>query len=242
MTTRTERAAVGAVAAAFAVVLAAGSAAAHISPDKSEVPAGGFTSLTFTVPHGCEESPTTTLAFQVPEGILNAAPQVHPGWDIEVEQEALAEPVEGSHGEEITERPGVITFTAQEGNALSPHFRDTFTIGFQAPDAAGETLFWPIIQTCEEGETAWIEEWDGEGEEPEHPAPSVAVVAASGDGHGASDGGDDDDGEVTPVDTEAAASVSDDDGGSDGLAIAALVVGALGVVVGGLALTRTRSS
>ena len=32
-------------------------------------------------------------------------------------------------------------------------------IGFQAPETAGETLYFKTIQTCIEGETAWIEEW-----------------------------------------------------------------------------------
>ena len=60
----------------------------------------------------------------------------------------------------------------------------TFTLGFQAPDTPGEYLFFKTIQTCAVGETAWIEEYTGEGEEPEHPAPAVLVTEAGEDGHG----------------------------------------------------------
>ena len=35
--------------------------------------------------------------------------------------------------------------------------RDTFELSFQVPDAEGETLAFPTIQTCEKGETGWIE-------------------------------------------------------------------------------------
>jgi uncharacterized protein YcnI len=244
MSTPTARIAAAGATAAIAIGLSAGAAAAHVGADKSEVPAGGFTSLTFTVPHGCEGSPTTALAFQIPEGILNASPQVHPGWDIGVEMEQLAEPVESSHGEQVTERPGVITFTAQPGNALPDGFRDTFTIGFQAPDTPGETMLWPIVQTCEVGETAWIEEPAADGSEPEHPAPVVEIVESEGDGHGAeaSDEGDDhgDDAEATEVATDPVASTADDDG-TDGLTVVALIVGALGLLSGGAALVRGRS-
>ena len=65
-------------------------------------------------------------------------------------------------------------------------YRDTFTLAFRAPEELGVLPF-KVIQGCETGENAWIEEWDGTGEEPESPAPSVEVVAAAageGDEHG----------------------------------------------------------
>jgi periplasmic copper chaperone A len=151
---------------------------------------------------------------------------VLPGWDIEVVTEALPEPIEGSHGEEITERESEVIFTAQAGSELADGFRQSYTLGFQAPDTPGEHLFFKTIQTCVEGETAWIQEYTGEGEEPEHPSPVVLVTEAEGDGHGAAAPDDDDD--------------SDSDSAT-GIAIAGLVVGALGLVAGGTALARSRS-
>ena len=163
-------------------VLLAGAApaSAHVSPTPSEVPAGGFTAVGLTVGHGCEESPTTSVQIQVPESILNVTPAIVPGWDVEVATEPLDEPVEGSHGEQITERESMVTYTAQPGNELPDGFRQTYTIGFQAPDAEGEYLFFKTIQICAEGQTEWIEEYTGEGEEPEHPSPAVLVTAAQG--------------------------------------------------------------
>lgn len=229
-------------------------ASAHVTGDKDSVPAGGYTQVTFTVPHGCEESPTKQLAVQIPEGILNAAPQVLAGWDVETTMEPLEAPVESSHGEEQTERVGEITWTAQPGNELPGPFRQTYTVGFQAPDAEGERLFFKVVQTCVEGETAWIEETAEGDEEPEHPAPFVDVVAAEEGGHGAAASDEEepatteaaDDGAATEesaADPVTASTSSDDDGGSsDGLAIGGLVLGALGLAAGGAALVKTRSA
>jgi uncharacterized protein YcnI len=231
-------------AAAGGVVLAAGPASAHISPDKDEVAAGAFSSVTLTVPHGCEDSPTKQLTIQVPEQLNEVSPQVHPGWDIEVTNEDLPEPIDDGEGGEITERSKEVVFTAQRGNELQPHFRDQFTLGYQAPDAEGETLYFKVIQTCVEGETPWIEEWDGEGEEPEHPAPAVMITAATGDEHGGGEEADEAaaEGEEVAADNASATSddSSDDSDSSTGIAVAGLVAGLLGLAAGGFALVKSR--
>ena len=228
-------------------ILLAGAApaSAHVSPTPSEVPAGGFTAVGLTVGHGCEASPTTSVQIQVPDAILNVTPAIVPGWDVEVATEPLDEPVEGSHGEQITERESMVTYTAQAGNELPDGFRQTYTIGFQAPDAEGEYLFFKTIQICAEGQTEWIEEYTGEGEEPEHPSPAVLVTAAQG-GHGAEEPEDEE--EATEASAEGAdeeaaagdtASSSDDESSSNGLAVAGLIAGLGGLALGGIALSRS---
>jgi len=238
-------------AGALALGLAA-PASAHVTGDKDTVPAAGYTQVTFTVPHGCEEADTDTVAVQIPEGILNAQPKVLAGWDVATTTSDLDEPVESSHGEPQTERVSEITWTAQPGNALPAAYRQDFTIGFQAPDAEGDRLYFTIVQGCGEAETAWIEETEDGAEEPEHPAPFVDVVAAEGDGHGAATDEETTDEAQTEADdmgdgaTEEAAAApvsasSDSDGGSsDGLAIAGIVLGALGLAAGGVALLTAR--
>ena len=227
--------------AAGVLALMAPPVGAHISPDKDEVPAGSYNQVTLTVPHGCEDSPTKQLAIEVPEALDSVTPEVHPGWKIAVANEALTTPVTDPEGAEVTERMKTVTYTANAGNELPPHYRDDFTLGFKTPDAEGDYLFFKIVQTCAEGETAWIEEYTGDGEEPEHPAPAVLIGPAGADEHGGA--AEEADPAAEPVAAEEAASTSDDDsddGGSDGLAIAALVVGAAGLLAGGAALVRGR--
>jgi uncharacterized protein YcnI len=225
-------------------------AGAHVTVDTDSVPAGGFTAVTLTVPHGCEDAPTSKIAVEIPEPILNAAPQVVAGWEAETTIEELAEPVEGAHGE-VTERIAEITWTAEVGNELPSPFRQVFTIGFQAPEEVGERLYFKVLQTCTEGETAWIEETEDGAEEPEHPAPFVDVVEATEDGHGggaetteATEPAEATEDAAEPVAASTSASTDDgDDGGSsDGLAIGGLVLGALGLAAGGAALVKTRST
>lgn len=252
MLSRVGAKAVTALAVAGIAVAISSTASAHIGVSADEVAAGASTSLTFRYSHGCGESPTNSLRFEIPEGINNAIPYNHPGWDITVENVELAEPITSGHGEEVTERPAVITFTARDGFEVPAHgIRDEVTIGFTAPEELGQ-LFFKVIQGCLEGSNDWIEEWDGAGTEPEHPAPSVMVVAATGE---SDDSGHEPDEEASGSSTEASGhdeapgttiasgdddDDGDDDGNSNGLAIVGIVLGALGIGVGGTALATSR--
>lgn len=225
-------------------------AAAHLSPDKDEVPNEAYTSVTLTVGHGCEGEPTNELTVHIPEGLTNVSPQAMPDWDIEMVEEELDEPIEGPHGD-ITEVVTEVIFTAQDGAELPDSHRLPFTIGFRTTATeTGEYLFFRSIQSCSEGEHAWIEEYVRgvtEGEEPDEPAPAVLVGEPEGE-HGEDTGeaeGDDTAdsdgaGESAAADSGAAADDSSDD--TDGLAVAGLGAGVLGLLVGGFALFRTRSS
>jgi uncharacterized protein YcnI len=225
--------------ATIAGVVTAGPAAAHVSPDKGEVVAGEFTAVTLTVGHGCDASPTTRVEIQVPESILNVTPEIEPGWAVEVTTEALPEPVAGPHGEEVTERDALVTYTADAGGELPDGFRTGFTLGFQAPDTPGEALLFKTIQTCAEGETAWIEEIVEGEEEPEHPSPVVRVVEAA---EAAAQPEDEDVEAASAAAASAAADEQgdDDDGAATGLAVAGLVAGLLGLALGGSAFARSR--
>lgn len=232
---RGSRIIVGGVALGAAMLLAPPGASAHVGVDQDEIVAGQTTTLAFGIGHGCEGSPTTSMRFQVPESIVNAQPFVKPGWTIETERAALETPLESAHGDPQTDRVAVIAFSAADGSAVPNDLRDTFSIRFTAPEEPG-TLYFKVVQGCEAGENAWIEEWDGTGEEPDSPAPTVRVVAAGDAGDAEAGEGADPAVTTVPVD----ASTGSDDSSSNGLAIAALVVGALGLGAGGTALVRGR--
>ena len=230
---------VPAATAAIALSLAA-PASAHVSVSPSTASAGAFTIATFSVGHGCEGSPTTSIEIQVPESVLSVTPTRNPLYEVEATIEQLDEPQTDAHGNEVTERTATILYTAR--TPLPEGQRDTFELSFQVPDAEGEVLAFPTIQTCEKGETAWTEvPTDGQDEdELESPAPSFTILPASGGGHG--DGA----AEQASADADApdADEVGDDesDDGSSALGWAGLVAGLLGLVAGGLALARTRST
>lgn len=160
-------------------------AAAHVGISSDTSAAGSTAMVTFSFSHGCGDSPTTALVIQIPEAFSRATPDFAPGWSIDVETEELDEPLTGGHGEEITERTATVTFTADE--PIENNIYAMVSVRLSLPeDAAGETIFFPVIQECEDGEHAWIE-IPQEGEDPhdlESPAPGLDVTDSEGhNGH-----------------------------------------------------------
>jgi hypothetical protein len=105
------------------------------------------------------------------------------------------------------------------------------------PNMPGETLLFPAIQRCEQGENRWVEPMVEGEPEPDYPAPAVLLTASTG-GHGSSAGSDDaassgeepaTDGEETVAAAESAAVEDDDD---DALVWVAVALGAAGLLAG----------
>lgn len=234
-------AALPAATAAVALSFAA-PAGAHVTATPSTAAAGAYTVVTFSVGHGCEGSPTTRLEIQVPESVLTVTPSRNPFYDVEKTIEQLDEPVADAHGNEVTERTASIVYTAT--TPLPDGQRDAFELSFQLPDAEGETLSFPTIQTCQKGETGWVEV-PADGQDPdelESPAPAFEIVAAEAGSHGdeaAAEPAADEAEATAEGSTEAAADAGDT---SPALGWIGLVAGLLGLAAGGLALARTRSS
>ncbi|QJW34953.1 YcnI family protein [Cellulosimicrobium protaetiae] len=228
------------------VVVGAGAASAHVTVKPDTTEAGAYALLTFGVPHGCGESSTTKVSIQMPEQIVAVTPSVNPGWDVEKVMEDLAEPVDDGHGGEYTERVAEVVYTAK--TPLPDGYRDAFVLSLKLPEAEGETLVFPTVQACEEGESAWVQV-PAEGEDAdalELPAPMFELTAAEGDGHGTS-------AETAPEDEAADGGTDAQAASADGAPAAtsaeaatpvatwvALGLGAAGLVLGLLAFLRTR--
>ncbi len=244
------------VGASTAALMMAGvsSASAHVHIEPDSTAAGAPSQLAFATAHGCGASPTTKMTITLPEEINDATPTAKADWNVEKVTEQLDEPKTLDNGSKITERISQIVYTAEE--PLPDGVRDTFEIEVELPDAAGETLAFPTLQTCEQGATDWsqIPEEGQDAHSLESPAPTIEVTEASaegGSGHGAPDeGGEEASGSGTG--SEAAA---DDDGtaqagseqasatsssGNSMIGWIGLVAGLLGLAAGGTALARTR--
>ncbi len=217
----------GVVPLALGAALAlAAPAAAHVTVSASTTAAGAFTVLTVSVSHGCEGSPTTALKVQIPEGINAVTPTRNPLWKVEKEVEQLDPPVVDEHGNEVTERVATVTYTAR--TPLPDGYRDAFELSVQLPDEVGRTLVFPTIQTCEQGESAWIEvPADGQSEEDlELPAPTLTITDPAGDEQGP---------EQQSNDQQAEPPENGSDLGAWGLG-----AGLLGVLVGAFAVVQAR--
>jgi periplasmic copper chaperone A len=214
-------------AVVLAVLALAPAAGAHVTLQPSEAPAGGFTRLDVRVPTERDNASTTKVVVQMPPGFLSASYEPEPGWDVELTMRELDEPVE-QFGEQVTEEVGQITFTAAgEADAIGPgEFRD-FGLSVAVPEGRpGSMLTFKALQTYSNGEVVrWIGPPDSE-----EPAPQVELTAA-----------EQEEAAAAPAEQQAPAPAEEDDDGGDGLAIAALIVGALGLVAGLAALFTSRS-
>ena len=230
---RTLTTAAATAGAAALLVAGAGGAAAHVGVTPDKTAANSYALLTFAIPHGCEESGTTKVAITLPAELNDAQPTVNPNWTVEKVTEQLAEPKKLADGTSITKRTSQIVYTAK---APLPHeLRDTLVLSAKLPDAAGTTLYFPTLQTCEAGQTDWSQ-IAKDGEDPhalKAPAPSITVSAAeSPDGHGAATAS-----HPVQEDAEQAAAV---DSGAEARSWAGLAAGVGGLVLGGAALLRSR--
>lgn len=212
-----------ALIAALALAAPAG-AGAHVTLQPEEAAAEDFTVLDVRVPNERDDSATTKVAVQFPPGFIFASYQPVAGWSVQVKMEKLAKPIV-SHGEEITEQVSQMTWTADSDQAgIQPGQFVDFPISVQIPGEAGDTLTFKALQTYDDGE---VVRWIG-GPESEEPAPQVAVTEGSEE-HGAASSSD-----------SSGESGDDSEGAGKGLGIAALIAGALGLLVGGAALARSR--
>jgi uncharacterized protein YcnI len=231
-----------ATAAGFLIAAAAAApASAHVTITPSDTTAGAYTVLTVSVGHGCEGSPTTRLAIEMPEEILAVTPTLLPGWQVDKKMVDLDQPLEDAHGNSVTERVDQVVYTADE--PLADGYRAAMELSLQLPDAAGETLTFPVVQSCAQGETGWTET-AAEGEDPEaleRPAPTVTITEAGAASGGT--GGTGTAGETGGTDARGTArtvEVSSD--GDVAIGLAGLGAGLLGIVLAMMALSRSRSN
>jgi uncharacterized protein YcnI len=231
---RTLTPAAAAAGAAVLLLTAATGASAHVgvSPDKTA--ANSYALLTFGIPHGCEESGTTKVAITLPAELNDAQPTVNPNWTVEKVTEELAEPKKLADGSSITKRTSQIVYSAKA--PLAHELRDALVLSVKLPDAAGTTLYFPTLQSCETGQTDWSE-IAKDGQDPHSlkaPAPSITVTEAAdahaSASHTASTAG---------ADTEQAAAVTDS--GADARSWAGLAAGLGGLALGGVAFARSSS-
>jgi periplasmic copper chaperone A len=230
--------AIGAAVAASAMLALPVAARAHVTASPAELPAEGYAKVDLSVPHGCEESPTTKLTVQMPDEVQAATPQVVPGWKISVKEGKLPKPYD-SHGEQVTEGVREITW---EGGPLDAHQLEVFGISVKISGKPDDQIAFKAIQECKKGETAWAEiPVEGE-EEPPAPAPMVTLVAPEDEQGAAGSESQEGQSEQVALQNTAAPTDADDGGASTGLVIAALIVGGLGLIAGlaGLLTARRR--
>lgn len=232
--------ALGALAISFATTM---SAAAHVSVNSNTAEAGSYAILTFSVPHGCDGSATTGISIQIPEGINAVTPTRNALYTVEKVTEDLETPITDGHGNEVVERVAEVVYTATR--PLPDGYRDAFELSLQLPaDAAETTLYFPTVQTCEEGEAAWVQ-IPADGQDPHDldlPSPALGVTAASGSGQGHDHGESDDYATDEHASDDVVSNEPAASNDSMPLVVTSLVIGAAGLLTATAALARGRKT
>jgi uncharacterized protein YcnI len=217
-----------------AALVAPATAAAHVTVQPSTASAGGFTRLDVRVPNERDDKGTVKVDVQMPPGFVFASYEPVPGWSVKITKERLDPPIE-VEGLEMNEQIDRIIWTGdpRRGGIIEPGEFQDFGLSGGIPDGQpGSKLTFKALQIYQGGE---VVRWIGP-DDADEPAPTVTLTAADeGGGHGAPGAGAEPSSPATP-----AANVTAEDGGSDGLAIAALVVGALGLIAGVAGLLTAR--
>jgi periplasmic copper chaperone A len=205
-----------------AILALAPAAGAHVTLQPEQAPAGGFTRLDVRVPNERDNAGTTKVEVQMPPGFIFVSYEPVPGWDTELTMRKLDKPVE-VFGEQQTEEVGRITFTGDgKTGVIQPGEFQDFGLSLAMPEGRpGSKLTFKSLQTYSNGEVVrWIGPPDSE-----EPAPQVELTAAEEEAASA-----------PAAQQPAAAPASEDDDDGNGLAIAALIVGAAGLAAGVAAL------
>ncbi|HTA06361.1 MAG TPA: DUF1775 domain-containing protein [Solirubrobacteraceae bacterium] len=230
------------------VLLVPAAAQAHISLHPNTIPAGAFATLDVRVPGEAEGAYVKKVDVLFPQGFTGVDYENVPGWSVKVIESKLGKPIQSDDGPIDTQVSQIVwTWTGPLGKVSDGQFID-FPLSVAIPEeAAGKPLEFRTVQSYSNGEVVrWIEpSLDGD-----HPSPRINVTAKGGvieDIAGDEAGpqaGQTSAAQVASPTTPAAVSSMGSSGASKTLGIVALIIGALGLIVGlgALALARSRRS
>jgi uncharacterized protein YcnI len=159
-----------------ALVLSAAAANAHVTLETREAPVGAPYKAVFRVPHGCGTSDTIKLRVRIPDGVIAVKPMPKPGWTLDTAKGKYDKPYAYFHDTTLSEGVREVSWTGR----LPDAYYDEFVLsGFLAADLpAGSTVYFPVVQECQDGVHRWIEIPEA-GKTPadyKEPAPGVKLL------------------------------------------------------------------
>ena len=161
-------------------LIAAPPAGAHVLLDGKQAAVGTEYKAVFVVPHGCAGSATVKLRVQIPDGVIAVQAEPKDGWTLDT--------VKGTYPNAYDFRGAKTSEGVREvdwsGGKVPDKTRETFVIQTFLTDALkpDTTLYFPVVQECEQGISRWIEiPPDGatESHGSKWPAPGVKLTPKS---------------------------------------------------------------
>jgi periplasmic copper chaperone A len=228
-----------AVLVAAGAVLAPAGADAHISLHPNTVPAGAFATLDVRVPGEEQGAHVTKVAMLLPAGFTSVEFENVPGWSARLIHQKVSQPIQTDEGPVSEEVSQVIWTWSGPLSVVDEGQFVQFPLSVAIPDdLAGRALLLKTVQSYSNGQVVhWIDPSLG----AEHPAPRINVTTRGGAiedvaGKEAGPEAGQGTGGTAPAQPKTSAST----GASKGLGLAALIVGALGLLAGLAALVTAR--
>jgi uncharacterized protein YcnI len=164
--------------ALFGALALATVAQAHITLQGKTAPVGSFHKVVLQVPHGCDGSDTTEIKVQIPEGVVDVKPQPKADWTLQLKDGAYSQPVK-LHGATLDHGVREVSWS---GDLPDAYYDEFAFMAYLAPSLkVGQTLYFPVVQTCKKGVARWIDTTGNH--QAANPAPSLKLTPATHAGH-----------------------------------------------------------
>ena len=181
-TSRRRMAAASALTVA-SVLVAAGTAWAHVavtSPDAE--PGGEMALVSFRIPNESPTADTVKVTIDLPTEtpVATVAVQPLPGWTVSTTERTLPAPIKiGAFN--VSKVPASVTWTATSGTSIGQDEFQIFSITLD-PVPETTTVTFEATQTYSDGTVVkWNEPEPADGSEAEHPAPVLSMTGDSMD-------------------------------------------------------------
>ncbi|HWW91589.1 MAG TPA: YcnI family protein [Solirubrobacteraceae bacterium] len=231
-----------AVLSVAGALLAPAAAEAHISLHPNTIPAGASATLQVRVPGEQEGAHVTRVDMLFPPGFTSAIYENVPGWSVKVLMQKVSPPIQTDEGPVSEEVSQVIwSWSGPLGMVNNNQFIQ-FPVSVAIPGGlAGQALQFKTVQNYSNGQ---IVHWIDPSLSAEHPAPRINVTTKGGaiqDVAGKEAGPEPGQATGQPVSgAQATRVVASSGGASKALGVVALIVGALGLLLGLGALIAAR--
>ncbi|MBB5720573.1 uncharacterized protein YcnI [Loktanella ponticola] len=165
-----------------AVALSSSAAFGHVAFETPQAPQGSTYLGVLGIGHGCEGEPTVRVRVQIPEGVIAVKPVPKAGWDLEI----ISGEYENSYDYYGTALSEGVKELVWSGSLDDAHF-DQFAFRGKLTDSlvAGETVYFPVIQECDNGSYSWVStaEHSDNDHDGADPAPGVLIIEADPHAH-----------------------------------------------------------
>jgi periplasmic copper chaperone A len=223
-----------------AALLAPRCALAHVSLHPNTIPAGAFVTLDVRVPGEEENAYAYKVDMLLPPGFTEVDTQNVPGWSVKESTVKLKKPLRMPDGP-VDEEVSQIVWTGDRSTLgrLENGTFIQFPLSIAMPEGiAGKTLAFKTLEFYSNGKVAhWIGSPDAS-----YPAPTVDITPKGGviEDVAGGEAGPAGQGPTSSSTEPVSPSGGGAEGASEGLGIAALAIGVLGLLTGATALVVAR--